>query len=236
MATQSDLLPENVTLNSSTFAPGASIGVSWLLANTGSGAANSTSTTELRITQSPTSFAGTDLTGVTTAALSGNTSVAQSATLTAPTTPGTYYVWAIADNFSNVTNQSSTSDDEAHSIAFTVAAPQISDNILDNVNTSGVLSTTVSSTIDATPMPGSTTNVSNGNGGSVDKDWFKVTLNKGQIYTFSGTDMVIIAPKRFGPRFQVRASQSAPPGIWLITPARPPIVSAKPVSLSDQPF
>jgi hypothetical protein len=119
---QSDLLPENISVPTSV-APGASLSVSWLLANQGSGAANSTSTTELRINQSSTSFSGTDLAGVSTAALAGNSSVSQSTTLTAPTTPGTYYVWVIADNNSQVTNQSTTSNDEAHSVAFTVAAP-----------------------------------------------------------------------------------------------------------------
>jgi len=81
---QSDLLPENITLGSITVAPGASLSVDWLLANQGSGAANSTSTTELRINQSSTSAAGTDLIGVSTAALAAGASVSQSATLTAP--------------------------------------------------------------------------------------------------------------------------------------------------------
>ncbi|HEY5208986.1 MAG TPA: hypothetical protein VIJ42_06005, partial [Stellaceae bacterium] len=66
---QSDLLPEDISLGSSNVAPGASLSVSWLLANQGAGAANSTSTTEVRINQSATSATGTNLDGVSTPAL-----------------------------------------------------------------------------------------------------------------------------------------------------------------------
>src|SRR5262245_38083198 len=92
---QSDLIPTNNTLGSTSLAPGASLPVSWTLLNQGSGAANSSSTTELRITSSPTSFGSSsdNLLGISTSALGAGASVAQSATLTAPTTPGTYYVW-----------------------------------------------------------------------------------------------------------------------------------------------
>jgi hypothetical protein len=104
-------------------APGASLSVSWLLANQGLGAANSTSTTELRINQSASSASGTDLTGVSTAALAAGASTSQSATLKAPTTPGTYFVWVIADDLSTVTNQSNTTNDPQRSVAFTVSPP-----------------------------------------------------------------------------------------------------------------
>lgn len=126
---QSDLLPENISLGSTTVAPGAALSVSWLLANQGSGAANAASTTELRINQSSTSAAGTDLTGVSTAALAGGASVSQNATLTAPTTPGTYDVWVIADDFSNVSNESNTSNDLQH-VTFTVTAPSTQSDLI----------------------------------------------------------------------------------------------------------
>jgi 3-methyladenine DNA glycosylase Mpg len=177
MAT-SDLVPQNITLGSTSMAPGALLSVSWLLANQGTAAANSTSTTELRINQSTTSFAGTDLAGVSTAALAGLSSVSQNAALTAPTTPGTYYVWVIADNFSKVSNQSSITNDEAHSVAFTVAVASSTDTILDTVNTTGTLSSTATGAIDATPMSGSANT-------SFDHDWYKVTLTAGHSYTFS---------------------------------------------------
>jgi hypothetical protein len=119
-AAQSDLLPENITLGATSVAPGGSLSVNWSLVNQGTGAANAASATEVRITSSPTSAAGTNLVGVSTAALAAGASQSESANLTVPTTPGTYYVWVIADDFSNVTNQSNTSNDLQHSVAFTV--------------------------------------------------------------------------------------------------------------------
>src|SRR5947208_1925607 len=98
----SDLLPEHITLGSSSVVPGGALHVSWDILNQGSGAANASSTTEVRITSSPTSAAGTNLLGVSTSALGAGASQSESADLTVPTTPGTYYVWVIADNFSNV--------------------------------------------------------------------------------------------------------------------------------------
>jgi hypothetical protein len=119
----SDLLPGSITLGSTKVAPGASLSVSWVLSNQGLGAANSTSTTELRINQTASSASGTDLTGVSTAALVAGASTSQSATLKAPTTPGTYFVWVIADDLRTVTNQSNTTNDPQHSVAFTVSPP-----------------------------------------------------------------------------------------------------------------
>ena len=118
-----DLLPKSITLSSSTPAPGTDFTANWTLANIGAAAANAASTTVVRITASSTSGAGTNAASVSTAALGASTSVAQSATLTAPTAPGTYYVWVVADNGSAVTNQgANTGNDLQHSAAFTVSA------------------------------------------------------------------------------------------------------------------
>jgi len=50
----------------------------------------------------------------------------RSATLTAPTTPGgTYYVWVITDDFQHgPPNQSNTSNDLQHSVAFSRSGPR----------------------------------------------------------------------------------------------------------------
>ena len=122
MATLSDLIPLSISLGTTTVTPGGKITVSWTLKNQGSTAANAASKTQVRITQSATSASGTNLVAIDTPALAAGASVAQSVTLTVPTTPGTYYVWIIADNFSAVSNQSNTSNDLVHSTAFTVAA------------------------------------------------------------------------------------------------------------------
>src|SRR5438874_5601753 len=118
----SDLVPENIALGSSSVAAGGSLSVNWDILNQGTAAANSTSTTEVRITSSSTSAAGTNLAGLSTLALGAGASQSENTGLTVPTTPGTYYVWVIADNFTNVTNQSNTSNDLQHSAAFTVTA------------------------------------------------------------------------------------------------------------------
>src|SRR5205085_22334 len=117
----SDLVPENIALGSSSVAAGGSLTVNWDILNQGTAAANASSTTEVRITSSPTSAAGTNLVGVSTSALAAGASQAESANLTVPTTPGTYYVWVIADNFTAVSNQSNTTNDLQHSASFTVA-------------------------------------------------------------------------------------------------------------------
>jgi len=129
----SDLIPQNISVPA-TVSPGANFTPSWTMANIGNAAANSTSTTVVRINQSTTSAAGSNLASVNTAALAAHSSVPQSATITAPTTPGTYYVWIIADNYGKVTNQGNTANDLQHSVAFTVQAPQQSDLIPQNIS------------------------------------------------------------------------------------------------------
>ena len=119
----SDLIPKSISLSSSSFSPGASLTANWTLANVGNAAANSTSTTVVRINQSPTKAAGTNLKSVPTAALAAQSSVPQSATVAAPGVPGTYYVWVIADDLSQVTNQVDTSNDLQPSASFTVTGP-----------------------------------------------------------------------------------------------------------------
>src|SRR5579862_1055826 len=144
---QSDLIPKNISLGSSSVAPGGSLFVSWTLLNQGAGAANSASTTEVRITTSPTSYGNSsnNVAAVSTSALAAGASASQSATITMPTAPGTYYVWVIADNGGNVTNQSNTSNDEQPSAAVTVAAAT-TDNIPANPTSSALLSFTGATT------------------------------------------------------------------------------------------
>lgn len=133
-----NLAPQNISLNTNAVAPGGTLTVSWTLANTGSG--NSPSTvTGVRINQSTTSFAGTDITNVPMPALNANSSTPQSAQIIVPTTPGTYYVWIIADNVlpASAIPQSNYGDDELHSVAFTVTAPtQLPNLVPQNINLS----------------------------------------------------------------------------------------------------
>jgi probable HAF family extracellular repeat protein len=116
----SDLRPLNITLTSPTLAPGESFTANWTIANLGNAAANATSTTVVRINQSPTKATGTNLVSIGTPAMGVGSPIPQSTRLTAPSTPGKWYVWVIADNFNTVTNQSDRSNDLQPSGVFTV--------------------------------------------------------------------------------------------------------------------
>jgi hypothetical protein len=94
------------------------------------------------------------------------------------TTDGTYYLAA---------GSSTAGGTGTYKIFATDVTPPPANDPLDNVNTTAVLTTTIDGTIDAEPSVGSTQNISDGNGGLIDKDWYKLSLNKGQLYTFSGT-------------------------------------------------
>ena len=180
----SDLIPQSITPSSTTLAPGANFAVNWTLANIGAVAASSTSTTVVRYSQSPTLATGDNLASVSTAAIGAGTSVAQSATLTAPTTLGTYYVWVIADNYGTVSNQgTNTANDLQHSAAFSVVSttPVLSANPTStavgaaagtakfsvNNNGSGVLSYFTSVSSDSTWLTITSGN-SGGNTGTID--------------------------------------------------------------------
>jgi len=93
------LVIQGISFSPASVSPGGSVVVSWTVKNQGSGTA-SASTTVVRITSSSSSAAGTNLAQVSTGSLAAGQSVTQSATVTAPSTAGTYYVWVIADNYS----------------------------------------------------------------------------------------------------------------------------------------
>src|SRR5205823_3186606 len=58
--------PQNLTLSASAVAPAASLTVNWRVTNIGNAAVNAASTTVVRINQSATSPAGTDLATIAT--------------------------------------------------------------------------------------------------------------------------------------------------------------------------
>lgn len=134
-AQQSDLIPQSINLSSSLLTPGQALTASWLLANIGNAAANATSLTAIRINRSPTKAAGADLQLVSTTALASGASAPQSVQLTAPSAPGKYYVWVIADNYGAVTNQSDATNDLQPSAAFVVSGP-VADLVPQNITPS----------------------------------------------------------------------------------------------------
>jgi hypothetical protein len=133
-----DVQPLDVTRNPNSVAPGASLSVSWKIRNNGTATAP-TSRTQVRITTSNSSWGnGNNNVGspLATSTISAGATIDQSTTVTAPSTPGTYYLWVVADNFSDL-NQSNVNNDYAVSSAFTVITPeQYADLVPQNLGVS----------------------------------------------------------------------------------------------------
>ena len=118
-----DVQPLNVTPGSGSVAPGGSLYVSWQIRNNGTTTASS-SYSQVRITSSSSSYgnsANNVGSGVATGTIGAGATINQNETVTVPSTPGTYYVWVIADNTSLLT-QTTVANDEAVSSSFTVAS------------------------------------------------------------------------------------------------------------------
>ena len=151
---QPDLTVGTPSVSNSSPAIGASFTLSATVSNTGDGAAAATTiryyrSTDATITRADTSV-GTDAVG----ALSASGSSAESISLTAPATAGTYYYGACADT---VTGESATTNNCSASVKVDVEAPKYPDLVVGTptVSDSGpetgasfTLSATVSNTGD----------------------------------------------------------------------------------------
>ena len=116
-----DVQPLNVTPGSGSVTPGGSLYVSWQIRNNGSSSAGS-SYSQVRITTSSSSYgssANNVGSGVATGTIGAGATINQNETVTVPSSPGTYYVWVIADNTSLLT-QTTVANDEAVSSSFTI--------------------------------------------------------------------------------------------------------------------
>jgi CARDB/FlgD Ig-like domain len=122
-----DLVAQNVTLNKYTVFSGENVTVSFRIANQGNASAGAT-TTQIRLNQTPMRPIPMTpvLSNVATPALAAGVFIDQSVQVTIPsnTTPGTYYVWILADNYS-VLNQNNVDNDFARSAAITVSIPTV---------------------------------------------------------------------------------------------------------------
>jgi len=121
-----DLVPENVSLSTTAVTAGGTMTVSLTMANQGQAAAGA-STTRLRLntSSSGTTKYDTSLGDLPTPSIPAGSSVQLSLSVTIPsgTSSGTYYVWAVADILSQV-SQSNINNDYAVSLALTVSAGQ----------------------------------------------------------------------------------------------------------------
>ncbi|MGE4050188.1 MAG: CARDB domain-containing protein [Piscinibacter sp.] len=92
-----DLIVQGASFNPTTAVAGSPIQVSYSIANVATSPALG-STAVVRITESSTSAAGANLGTETIPALPGGSAVTRTTVVTAPSVPGTYRVWVIADN------------------------------------------------------------------------------------------------------------------------------------------
>ena len=151
-ASNSDLVPQSISLGASSVTVGGSLSASWTIHNQGAGAANASST-ELRITSSSTSYGSPsdNLLAVSTPSISSGGSYSENGTVTVPSglSPGTYYLWVIADNTNTANQGSNTSNDEAHSSAFTVTAAAANSDLVPQSISLGASSVTVGGSLSA---------------------------------------------------------------------------------------
>lgn len=121
-----DVQPLNISLSSTSVAPGATVTASWLVRNNANSAAQP-SNSQLRITTSNAADgSGTAANNVGAALGTGSiapgASVSQTRTFNAPTTPGIYYLWVVADTGGALT-QSNTANDAVASVPLVVTPP-----------------------------------------------------------------------------------------------------------------
>jgi hypothetical protein len=132
-ATTVDVQPLNVTIGSSSVTAGGSLLVSWQIRNNGTGTA-STSNSQVRITTSNAAGGyGNSSNNVGSAQATGTiaagATISQSTTVTVPSTPGTYYVWVIADNNSNLSQTNVNNDEVVCTTALTVTAATVTPSV-----------------------------------------------------------------------------------------------------------
>ncbi len=141
-----DLVPTSVSLSQNSVSPGFYISVSVTIANQGTATAGATTTT-LRLNTSATTTSATDtrLTDIPTPSINagGSTTVTASVLMPSGTAIGAYYIWAVADNYSAIT-QSNVSNDYGHSAVMSVVPPPSPPTLLSPSNGTTGVSTTPS--------------------------------------------------------------------------------------------
>jgi uncharacterized repeat protein (TIGR02543 family) len=150
-----DIAPQNVTLDSYAVQAGATVRVSFSMSNQGTATAGAT-TTRIRLGASSTVTTPLDavIGDISTPSIAAGGTIALNATLSLPArlAPGTYYIWAVADNLSALT-QLSTANDYARSRALTVTSASAAPVIASALTASGTQSRPLSYTIVAANSP-----------------------------------------------------------------------------------
>ena len=130
---QPDLVLEAVRAVPATVAPGETFRLYATLKNQGTAESTATKVRYYRSTNNVISTADTQLGSANRNPLAPNATIRRYLTVTAPTTPGTYYYGVCVDN---VTNESDTANNCSTAVNVTVTAPPV---VAEDVNTDGVV-------------------------------------------------------------------------------------------------
>ena len=118
---QPDLVIQSIQSDKNTLAPGESFTLSATVRNSGDGRASSTTLRYYRSTNATISSSDTEVGTDSVSALEANRTGAESISLSAPTSPGTYYYGACVDS---VTDESDADNNCSLGVRVTVTAPQ----------------------------------------------------------------------------------------------------------------
>ena len=185
-AQKPDLVVQQPTVSQSTLAPGASFTLSATVANNGAGSAAATTLRYYRSTNATITSSDTEVGKDSVNALGANRSGAESISLTAPTSPGTYYYGACVDS---VAGESQSNNNCSVAVSITVQQqPQ-------QPGTGGGTATLSAST--AAPLTEATLNESVITLTLSSGTWQRSEINIGNALTVSGINDVTIGT--FGP-------------------------------------
>ena len=130
---QPDLVMEAARVVPATVAPGETFRLYATLKNQGTAESTATKVRYYRSTNNVISTADTQLGSANRNPLAPNTTIRRYLTVTAPTTPGTYYYGVCVDS---VTNESDTANNCSAAVTLTVTAPTV---VAEDVNADGVV-------------------------------------------------------------------------------------------------
>ena len=128
-----DLVVEAIQAEPSTIAPGETFRLYATLKNQGTGESTATTLRYYRSSNATISTQDTRLRSANRNPLAANATIRRYLTVTAPTTPGTYYYGACVDS---VTDESDTSNNCSRAVSVTVTAPPV---VSEDVNDDGVV-------------------------------------------------------------------------------------------------
>ena len=185
-AQQPDLVVQQPTVSQSTLAPGENFTLSATVANNGAGSAAATTLRYYRSTNATITTRDTEVGKDSVGALGANQSSAESITLTAPSSPGTYYYGACVEA---VTGESSSNNNCSAAVSITVQQQS------QQPGTGGGTATLSAST--AAPLTEATLNESVITLTLSSGTWQRSEINIGNALTVSGISDVTIGT--FGP-------------------------------------